>query len=100
MGENATGGEKKKRGEGTTRQGPLFPLMGLALSAITEDALSDWFDAEARTSKHQAAQVLMMFRGFLRWCAARPEYRSMVNREAGKAAAIVDAMPQVTKRTD
>ena len=96
----ATGGEKKKRGEGTTRSGPLFPLMGLALSAISEDALSDWFNAEARTSKHQAARALMMFRGFLRWCAARPEYRSMVNREAGKAAAIVEAMPQVTKRTD
>jgi integrase len=96
----ATGGEKKKRGEGTTRPGPLFPLMGLALSAISEDALSDWFNAEARTSKHQAARALMMFRGFLRWCAARPEYRSMVNREAGKAAAIVEAMPQVTKRTD
>ena len=96
----ATGGEKKKRGEGTTRPGPLFPLMGLALSAISEDVLSDWFNAEARTSKHQAARALMMFRGFLRWCAARPEYRSMVNREAGKAAAIVEAMPQVKKRTD
>lgn len=96
----ATGGEKKKRGGGTTRPGPLFPLMGLALSAISEDVLSDWFNAEARTSKHQAARALMMFRGFLRWCAARPEYRSMVNRDAGKAAAIVEAMPQVTKRTD
>lgn len=96
----ATGGEKKKRGEGMTRPGPLLPLMGLPLSAISEDALSDWFNTEARTSKHQAARALMMFRGFLRWCAARPEYRSMVNREAGKAAAIVEAMPQVTKRTD
>lgn len=96
----ATGGEKKKRGEGTTRPGPLFPLMGLALSAISEDALTHWFDIEARTSKHQAARALMMFRGFLRWCSARPEYRSMVNREAGKAPAIAEAMPQVTKRTD
>ena len=96
----AAGGEKKKRGEGKTRPGPLFPLMGLALPAINEDALSDWFNTEARTSKHQAARALMMFRGFLRWCAARPEYRSMVNRDAGKAAAIVEAMPQVKKRTD
>lgn len=96
----AAGGEKKKRGEGTTRPGPLFPLMGLALSAISEDALTHWFDTEARTSKHQAARALMMFRGFLRWCSARPEYRSMVNREAGKAPAIVEAMPQLTRRTD
>jgi integrase len=96
----AVGGEKKKRGVGVTRPGPMFPLMGLALSAISEDALTDWFNTEARTSKHQAARALMMFRGFLRWCSARPEYRSMVNRDAGKAAAIVEAMPQVKKRTD
>lgn len=96
----AAGGEKKKRGDGKTRPGPLFPLMGIALPAISEDVLSDWFNTEARTSKHQAARALMMFRGFLRWCAARPEYRSMVNRDAGKAAAIVEAMPQVKRRTD
>ena len=42
----------------------------------------------------------MMFRGFLRWCAARPEYRSATDRDAGRAAAIVEALPQVTKRTD
>ena len=70
------------------------------LSRGCTGVLTDWFNTEARTSKHQAARALMMFRGFLRWCAARPEYRAMVNREAGKAAAIVEAMPQVTKRTD
>jgi integrase len=94
------GGEKKKRGKGETRPGPLFPLMGMALAEINEDVLADWFNAEARMSKHQAARALMMFRGFLRWCAARPEYRAMVDRDAGKAAAIVEAMPQVKKRTD
>jgi integrase len=42
----------------------------------------------------------MMFRGFLRWCAARPEFRQLVNRDAGKAPAILENLPANTKRTD
>ena len=42
----------------------------------------------------------MMFRGFLRWCAARPEYRGMTDRDAGKAAAILESLPSNTRRTD
>lgn len=44
----------------------------------------------------------MMFRGFLRWCSAKPEYRTMTNRDAGRAAAILDELPSTSdnKRTD
>jgi integrase len=96
----APGGERKKRGKGLTRPGPIYPLLVLALPAINEDTLKSWFDLEAQTSRHQAARALMMFRGFMRWCSAKPEYRSMVDRDAGRAAAILEALPQVTKRTD
>lgn len=96
----APGGEKKKRGEGNTRPGPLFPLLALALSQVNEDTLKSWFDREALTGKHQAARALMMFRGFLRWCAARPEYRKLIDRDAGKAPAILENLPSNTKRTD
>ena len=96
----APGGEKKKRGEGNTRSGPLFPLLALQLAGVNEDTLKSWFDLEAKTGKHQAARALMMFRGFMRWCSARPEYRALIDRDAGRAAAIVEALPQVTKRTD
>ncbi len=94
------GGEKKKRGAGLTRPGTLYPLMALTLTSVTEDSLQSWFDLEAKTSKHQAARALMMFRGFLRWCAARPAYRGQVDRDAGRGAALAEAMPQVKKRTD
>ena len=96
----APGGEKKKRGKGNTRPGPLFPLLALALSQVNEDTLKSWFDREATTGKHQAARALMMFRGFLRWCSAKPEFRTLVDRDAGKAAAIVEALPSNTRRTD
>ena len=96
----APGGEKKKRGKGNTRPGPLYPLLALALSQVNEDTLKSWFDDEAKAGKHQAARALMMFRGFLRWCSARPEYRALIDRDAGRAAAIVEILPQVKKRTD
>ena len=96
----APGGEPKKRGQGTTRPGPLYPLLALPLAGVNEDALKSWYDREAVAGKHQAARALMMFRGFLRWCAARPEYRTLTDRDAGKAAAIVESLPSTTRRTD
>ena len=96
----ATGGEKKKRGQGVTRPGPLYPLLALPLAGVNEDTLKSWYDREAVAGKHQAARALMMFRGFLRWCSARPEYRSLTDRDAGKAAAIVENLPSNTRRTD
>jgi len=96
----APGGIKKVRGQGLTRPGPIYPLMALALGDVTEDTLQVWFEREAVAGKHQAARALMMFRGFLRWCAARPEYRKLIDRDAGKAPAILENLPSNTKRTD
>lgn len=97
---SAPGGEPKKRGQGVTRPGPLYPLLALPLAQINEDTLKAWHDREALAGKHQAARALMMFRGFLRWCAARPEYRGLTDRDAGKAPAIVENLPSNTRRTD
>lgn len=96
----ARGGETKKRGQGLTRPGPLYPLLALPLAGVNEDTLKSWFDREAESGKHQAARALMMFRGFLRWCATRPEYRSLTDRDAGKAPAILESLPPNTRRTD
>ena len=96
----ASGGEPKKRGQGLTRPGPLHPLLALPLTSVNEDTLKSWYDREAMAGKHQAARALMMFRGFLRWCAARPEYRNLADRDAGRAAAIMESLPSNTRRTD
>ncbi len=94
------GGVEKKRGQGVTRPGPLHPLMALALANVNEDTLKIWFDREAVAGRHQATRALMMFRGFLRWCSVRPEYRNLTDREAAKAAAIVENLPSTKRRTD
>ena len=96
------GGVKKKRGEGNTRPGPLYPLLALPLAGVNEDSLKSWYDRESVAGRHQAARALMMFRGFLRWCSSKPEYRAMTDRDAGRAAAILDELPSTSenKRTD
>lgn len=96
----APGGEPKKRGQGVTRPGPLYPLLALPLAGVNEDTLKSWYDREALAGKHQAARALMMFRGFLRWCSGREEYRSLTDREAGRSAAILENLPANTRRTD
>jgi len=97
---SAPGGENKVRGDGKTRPGPLFPLLALPLIEINEDALKAWHDKEAKTSKHQAARALMMFRGFLRWCATKPEYRGFIDANAAKAPALLESLPSMKRRTD
>lgn len=44
----------------------------------------------------------MMFRGFLRWASTKPAYRAMTDRDAGRAAAILDTQPstKASKRKD
>lgn len=94
------GGVQKRRGKGLTRPGPLFPLMGLPLACVDEDRLAAWHRAEAQSGPHQAARALMMFRGFLRWCSTRPEYRSLAKRDAAAAPAVVENLPSASRRTD
>jgi integrase len=99
---SSPGGVKKVRGQGVTRVGPLYPLMAKPLNQINEDTLKAWHDSEAKKGPDYAARALMMFRGFLRWAASKPEYRSLVNRAAGSAPAILDSLPstKANKRKD
>lgn len=96
----AAGGEPKARGQGLTKPGPLYPLLALRLADVTEDALQAWYESEATRGQHQAARALMMFRGFLRWCSTRPEYRALIDAHAGAAPAIAQQLPANTRRTD
>lgn len=96
----APGGLPRKRGSGRTLPGHLYPLLSLPLSSISEDTLTDWFQGECRRSKYQATRALMMFRGFLRWCSVQPTLRSLVDRDAGRAPAIIEILPVAKRRTD
>lgn len=96
----APGGVPKKRGDGLTRPGPIYPLLSMRLADVNEDTLAQWFDDEAQRGKHQATRALRMFQGFMRWCSARKEYRDLANRNATKAPVIIESLPRNKRRTD
>jgi hypothetical protein len=67
------GGEPRKRGLGHTKPGPLNTLMILRLEDIDAGRLQAWYDEQCTRGRAQADRSLMMFRGFLRWCASLPD---------------------------
>jgi len=96
----AAGGEPRKRGGGVTLPGPLWPLMANRLIDLTPDLIRDWFVIESKRSAVQAVRALAMLAGFLKWCATKREWRSMVNRDAARAAELADLLPPKVRRTD
>ena len=87
------GGEKKKRGNGLTKPGVLFPLLQKRMSEITAEALKEWQKKEAETRANNARQGFEMFRAFWRWCASRPEYAGVIDAQAVESAELRDEVP-------
>ncbi len=96
------GGQRKKRGEGETRPGPIYPLLALPLADLDEDRLLAWYREQELRGREQAKRALMMFRGFLRWCASQPEYRGLAKaaQQSARAEALKAEQPAVKRRTD
>lgn len=96
------GGRPKKRGKGLTKPGPIFSLLEVPLADISEDRLLDWYREQELRGQNQAKRALMMFRGFLRWAMAQPQYRNMARsvHESAKAPAITSQLPVQKRRTD
>ncbi len=94
------GGKPRKRGKGSTKPGPLHPLMAKRLVEIDEDAMRDWYQVESARGKVQAARCLAMFSGFLSWCSKQRDYRDLVERDAAKPRLLSDLLPPSTSRTD
>lgn len=96
------GGETKKRGQGTTRPGPIHALFRKPLSELDEDCLLAWYRDQRLRGPEQAKRALMMFRGFLRWCASQPEYRGLARaaQESARADALTSELPAIKRRTD
>jgi integrase len=96
----AMGGEKKKRGKGTTKPGHLAALMPLRLASIDQDTIREWYAKEAKTAPIQAARAVAMFSGFLGWCATKKDLRALVQKDAARASELGDVLPGVNKRRD
>lgn len=76
------GGVPKKRGNGITTQGVLYPLLQMRMADITAEVLTQWQAKEAHTRANNARQGFELFRAFWRWCASRPEYAPVIDAQA------------------
>jgi integrase len=96
------GGQRKKRGEGETRPGPIYPLLALPIADLDEDLLLSWYRDQELRGREQAKRALMMFRGFLRWCASQSEFRTVgkAAQESARADSLKAEQPAMKRRTD
>lgn len=79
------GGRAKIRGEGVTQDGPLAPLLALALSELTPAAVDTWAAREAQDRPARVRLALRMLKAFLRWAAAEPDLAGRVNTAAASS---------------
>ncbi|MBV5299806.1 MAG: site-specific integrase [Rhodoferax sp.] len=100
---SAAGGVQRKRGEGLTIPGPLYPLMTMRLVDLSASTVTAWAEREAQTRPTPARLSWRLLRAFLTWCAEQPQYAPLVagtnaaknrnTREAlGKPGAKQDAL--------
>jgi integrase len=87
------GATEKKRGNGLTKPGVLFPLLQVRMSDITATALKEWQKKEAETRPNNARQGFEMFRAFWRWCSSRPEYNAVIDPQAVESKELRDEVP-------
>jgi integrase len=76
------GGEKTKRGKGTTTAGALAPLMGLKLSELTPERIKAWVAKEAPKRGTQTRIAFDALRAFINWCDDQPEYKGLASMDA------------------
>ena len=75
---SAAGGVQRKRGEGLTGPGPLYPLMAVRLVDLSASKVTAWAEHEALTRPTPARLSWRLLRAFLTWCTEQPEYAPLV----------------------
>lgn len=74
----APGGRQKNKGKGLTTEAPLFALMVEPLSNITASKMEGWMKSNAHRPT-TTALCFRMFRAFLNWCEAKPQYKGLAD---------------------
>lgn len=87
------GGERKKRGKGLTKPGPLAALMPLKLSELTAETIVLWLKREVARRPTNTAKAFRLLRAFVRWTADTREYKGIVPADACTARAVRSLVP-------
>ena len=98
-GETITRGRKTSE-DGKTQPGLLRPLLVLPLAKIDAARVQSWLKDEAAKRPTQAALAFRLLRGFLNWCADRPEYQKQIHADACASKAVRDELPKRQAKQD
>jgi integrase len=76
------GGEKRKKGKGKIKAGPLAQLMPLKLSELTPELVQSWAKMESKSRGARARLAFSLLRAFLNWCNQNPDYKGIASPDA------------------
>ena len=78
----------------------LDPLLVLPLAKIDAARVQSWLKDEAAKRPTQAALAFRLLRGFLNWCADRPEYQKQIHADACASKAVREELPKRQAKRD
>lgn len=99
------GGEVITRGrrtteDGKTQPGALRPLLALPLRKIDAATVRNFLKDDAAKRPTQAALAFRLLRGFLNWCAGRPEYAGQIHADACASKDVREELPKPQAKQD
>lgn len=95
-----SGGEKKKRGRGKIKPGPLASLMVLRLSDLTPERAQAWAESETEKRASRARLAFSLLRAFINWCDENPEYAGLADPKACSTRIKRETIPKMKPKTD
>lgn len=76
------GGEKKSRGTGLTKPGPLAPVLATPIIQVDEESLKHWLSIESATRANNARQAFEALRACWRWASKHKDYKDLIPNPA------------------
>ena len=98
-GDTITRGRKTTE-DGKTQPGALRALLALPLSRIDAPTVRAFLKDDAAKRPTQAALAFRLLRGFLNWCADRPEYQGQIHADACAGRIARDELPKRQAKQD
>ena len=94
------GGKERKRGKGTTKPGPLAPLMAMRLVDLDAKAIEVWATKESKDRPARVRLALRLLKAFLRWAAAESDLSDKVDPAAASAKKAREAAGKAKPKDD
>jgi integrase len=91
---------RKTGGSDKRLPGALRPLLSKPLVQLDAPAVQSWLKDEAARRPTHAALAFRLLRGFINWCASRPEYAAQTNAGACSSRLARDELPKKAAKDD